>query len=230
MGPDVTITRATAVGTILDDDSPASIVPAGGDNQSAILGATFAAPFAVKVLNANGHPIQGVSVAFTAPAGGASGTFTGGQDSVTVVTDADGSPRPQPSPPMPPPAAMSPRPRPPGSPRPPNSTWPMSMASIPLPTPARRSEAAVPFPSSSRSPTTRARTWAQRASWSRPCLSSTRTETRSRSSHRGTRTPVTCSSTTPIWAPISSISRPPAIPRASTRSTSRSATTPPCTA
>jgi hypothetical protein len=31
-----------------------------------------------------------VSVTFTAPAGGASGTFPGGQDSVTVVTDGNG--------------------------------------------------------------------------------------------------------------------------------------------
>jgi hypothetical protein len=89
-GPSVTITRATAVGTIIDDDSPASIAPAGGDNQSAVLGATFATPLAVNVFNANGHLVQGVSVTFTAPAGGASGTFPGGQDSVTVVTDADG--------------------------------------------------------------------------------------------------------------------------------------------
>ncbi|HEX3447493.1 MAG TPA: FG-GAP-like repeat-containing protein [Isosphaeraceae bacterium] len=89
-GPTVAITRATAVGTILDDDSPASVAPAGGDNQSAILGATFAAPLAVKVYNANGHLVQGVSVNFTAPAGGAYGTFPGGQDGVTVITDADG--------------------------------------------------------------------------------------------------------------------------------------------
>ncbi len=90
-GPSATMTRTMAVGTILDDDSPASIVPAGGDNQWAILGATFATPLAVNVYNANGHPVQGVSVTFTAPAGGASGTFAGGgEDSVTVVTDANG--------------------------------------------------------------------------------------------------------------------------------------------
>jgi hypothetical protein len=89
-GTSVTITRATAVGTILDDDSPASIVPASGDNQQAILGAAFATPLAVNVYNANGHPVQGVSVTFTAPAGGASGTFVGGQSSVTVTTDANG--------------------------------------------------------------------------------------------------------------------------------------------
>jgi hypothetical protein len=89
-GPSVTITRETAVGTILDDDSPVSIVPVSGDNQSAILGATFATPLAVNVFNVNGNLVQGVSVTFTAPAGGASGTFPGGQDSVTVVTDANG--------------------------------------------------------------------------------------------------------------------------------------------
>jgi hypothetical protein len=89
-GPSVTIERDIAVGTILDDDSPASIVPASGDNQWAILGATFATPPAVTVFNANGHPVQGVSVTFTAPAGVASGTFAGGGASVTVVTDANG--------------------------------------------------------------------------------------------------------------------------------------------
>jgi hypothetical protein len=89
-GPSVTITRAVAVGTILDDDSPASIFAAGGDNQSAVLGATFVNPLAVNVFNANGHPVQGASVTFTAPAGSGSGTFPGGQDSVTVVTDANG--------------------------------------------------------------------------------------------------------------------------------------------
>jgi hypothetical protein len=89
-GPSVTITRAIAAGTILDDDAPASLVPAGGDNQSAILGATFATPLAVNVFNANGHPVQGVSVTFTAPAGGASGTFAGGGTSVTVITDSNG--------------------------------------------------------------------------------------------------------------------------------------------
>jgi hypothetical protein len=89
-GPSVSITRAVAVGTILDDDSPASIVPASGDDQSAILGAAFTTPLAVSVFNANGHPVQGVTVTFTAPAGGASGTFPGGQTSVTVVSDANG--------------------------------------------------------------------------------------------------------------------------------------------
>ncbi len=89
-GPTATITRSTAIGTIIDDDSPASITPASGDNQSAILGATFAAPLAVQVFNANGHLVQGVSVTFTAPAGGASGAFPGGQESVTVITGADG--------------------------------------------------------------------------------------------------------------------------------------------
>jgi hypothetical protein len=89
-GPSVTITRGTAVGTILDDDSPVSIVAESGDNQSAILGATFATPLAVNVFNINGNPVQGVSVTFTAPAGGACGTFPGVQDSVTVVTDANG--------------------------------------------------------------------------------------------------------------------------------------------
>jgi hypothetical protein len=89
-GPSASITQAIGVGTIIDDDSPASIASAGGDNQSAVLGTAFATPLAVTVCNAAGHPVQGVSVTFTAPAGGASGTFAGGQHCVTVVTDANG--------------------------------------------------------------------------------------------------------------------------------------------
>jgi hypothetical protein len=89
-GPAVTIARATAVGLILDDDSPAAIVPASGDNQTAILGATFADPLAVRVFNANGHAVQGVTVTFAAPFGGAGGTFSGGASSVTAITDANG--------------------------------------------------------------------------------------------------------------------------------------------
>ena len=53
-------------------------------------GATFATPLAVQVFNANGNPVQGVSVTFTAPSDGASGTFASGQGSVTVITGADG--------------------------------------------------------------------------------------------------------------------------------------------
>jgi hypothetical protein len=88
--PGATITRASGVGTILDDDAPASIVPASGDNQRAILGATFANPLAAYVFNASGHVVQGVSVTFAAPADGAASTFPDGAATLTVVTGADG--------------------------------------------------------------------------------------------------------------------------------------------
>jgi hypothetical protein len=88
--PSATITQATAIGTILDDDAPASIVPASGDNQWAILGATFANPLAAYVFNANGHLVQGVSVTFATPADGATSTFPDGEGTVSVVAGADG--------------------------------------------------------------------------------------------------------------------------------------------
>ena len=46
--------------------------------------------FGATVLDQNGDPLPGANVTFTAPAGGASGTFSGGQTSVTVTTDSSG--------------------------------------------------------------------------------------------------------------------------------------------
>jgi hypothetical protein len=81
------ITSSTATGTITDDDAPASMTKAAGDDQSASIYAAFPAALAVDVKNGAGHLVQGASVTFTAPSSGASGTFA---SSATVTTDAAG--------------------------------------------------------------------------------------------------------------------------------------------
>jgi hypothetical protein len=62
------------------------IAATGGTPQSAPINTDFATPLQA-TLNESGRPIQGVTVTFTAPAGGASGTFPGGN---TAVTNAGG--------------------------------------------------------------------------------------------------------------------------------------------
>jgi hypothetical protein len=44
----------------------------------------------VTVADKYGNPVSGVSVTFTAPASGASGTFSNGKNSITVTTNASG--------------------------------------------------------------------------------------------------------------------------------------------
>ncbi len=77
----------TAAGTITDDDAPAAITKAAGDQQSTSIHTAFPTPLAVEVKNGAGHLVQGASVTFTAPSSGASGTFAA---SATVTTNAAG--------------------------------------------------------------------------------------------------------------------------------------------
>jgi hypothetical protein len=58
--------------------------------QSAQVGATFGVPLAVRVLDAGGNPVSGVSVLFEAPATGPSGRFSSNQLTETVSTNASG--------------------------------------------------------------------------------------------------------------------------------------------
>jgi len=67
---------------------PASIVASGGTTQSATIGTAFASPLAVTVRDSSGNPASGVTVTFTAPGSGASGTFAGGVK--TAITNASG--------------------------------------------------------------------------------------------------------------------------------------------
>jgi hypothetical protein len=68
----------------------ATIAAVGGAVQSAMVGTTFAAPLAAKVVSSGGTPLSGATVTFTAPAAAPSGTFPGGAATVSVITDASG--------------------------------------------------------------------------------------------------------------------------------------------
>jgi len=67
---------------------PSSLAATGGTPQSAPVGTAFAAPLAVTVKDMNGNPVSGVTVTFTPPGSGASGSFAGGAN--TAVTNASG--------------------------------------------------------------------------------------------------------------------------------------------
>jgi uncharacterized repeat protein (TIGR01451 family) len=69
---------------------PASIVVSGGGTQSTAVSTAFAAPLSVLVEDAAGVPINNASVTFTAPASGASGTFSNSSNTLTVNTNASG--------------------------------------------------------------------------------------------------------------------------------------------
>ncbi len=58
--------------------------------QSAAAGSTFANALAVTVTDSSSNPVAGVSVTFTAPSSGASGTFPGGGTSFTAMTNSSG--------------------------------------------------------------------------------------------------------------------------------------------
>jgi hypothetical protein len=69
---------------------PAQISVSAGNGQSAAINTDFAIPLAAIVRDVNGNPLAGIVVTFTAPAGGASGTFPGGVLVVTANTDVNG--------------------------------------------------------------------------------------------------------------------------------------------
>ena len=61
--------------TITDPHVPAAITATSGTPQTAAVTKTFAEALAATVKDASGDPVSGVTVTFTAPASGASGTF-----------------------------------------------------------------------------------------------------------------------------------------------------------
>jgi protocatechuate 3,4-dioxygenase beta subunit len=74
---------------------PASITATAGTPQSVTIntagcGAGFPTPLQATVKDAAGNPVGGVAVTFTAPSAGASGTFAGGTNTATVITNAQG--------------------------------------------------------------------------------------------------------------------------------------------
>lgn len=70
--------------------APGSIAATSGSGQSAQVGAAFAAPLTATVKDQNNNAVSGVTVTFTAPGSGASGTFAGGGVTATAVTNASG--------------------------------------------------------------------------------------------------------------------------------------------
>jgi hypothetical protein len=66
---------------------PDAIKVLSGSGKSAAVGTTFAAPLEVKVTNASGQPVAGITVVFALSGTGAGGTFSG---SGVVVTNASG--------------------------------------------------------------------------------------------------------------------------------------------
>ena|GEM_PF-780406 len=68
---------------------PATISATSGSIQNSAINTTFANPLAATVLDSGGNPVSGVTVTFTAPASGASGSFAGSVIA-TVVTNASG--------------------------------------------------------------------------------------------------------------------------------------------
>ncbi|HEY9502810.1 MAG TPA: Calx-beta domain-containing protein, partial [Pyrinomonadaceae bacterium] len=66
-----------------------TITATAGTPQSATVGSAFATNLAATVTE-SGNPVSGLSVTFTAPASGASGTFANATNTVTVATDGSG--------------------------------------------------------------------------------------------------------------------------------------------
>jgi uncharacterized repeat protein (TIGR01451 family) len=70
---------------------PASMAAnAGASGQSATINTAFTNALAVTVKDAGRNPVSGVSVVFTAPATGASGTFSNTTATITVATNSSG--------------------------------------------------------------------------------------------------------------------------------------------
>ena len=83
------IEPTTNVGQQQSFTSPVlSITPQSGTPQSARINTAFASALAATVKDSGGNPISGVTVTFTAPGSGASGTFAGGAN--TAVTNSSG--------------------------------------------------------------------------------------------------------------------------------------------
>ncbi len=70
--------------------SPGRITVVAGGSQQTQVNALFDTLLAAKIVDSSSNPVSGVVVTFTAPASGASGTFTGGLRTVTATTGNDG--------------------------------------------------------------------------------------------------------------------------------------------
>ncbi|MGA2588832.1 MAG: Ig-like domain-containing protein [Bryobacteraceae bacterium] len=70
--------------------TPASISASGGSGQNTNVSTTFALPLQATVLDGGNNPINNVTVTFTAPGTGASGTFPGSLLTATAATNSSG--------------------------------------------------------------------------------------------------------------------------------------------
>src|SRR5207253_2683994 len=64
----------------------AKVVVTSGSGQSASINTAFGAPLVATVTDAGNNPVGNVTVTFTAPGSGASGTFAGGVNTATTNT------------------------------------------------------------------------------------------------------------------------------------------------
>src|SRR5947207_8983790 len=62
----------------------ATVVVTSGSGQSASINTAFGAPLVATVTDAGNNPVSNVTVTFTAPGSGASGTFAGGVNTATT--------------------------------------------------------------------------------------------------------------------------------------------------
>ena len=70
--------------------APATITATSSTPQNTQIGTPFSAPLVATVLDSLPNPVNGIAVTFTAPASGASGTFTDGKATETDTTNSAG--------------------------------------------------------------------------------------------------------------------------------------------
>ncbi len=71
--------------------TPTNLAATSGGGQSATVSTAFTSPLVATVTDASGNPVSGVSVTFTAPASGASGTFADGGTPAATDTETTGA-------------------------------------------------------------------------------------------------------------------------------------------
>ncbi len=76
--------------TVTVTQTPASVTVNAGNNQTTLVGTAFGTEMQVEVRDAASLVIPNASVTFTAPASGASGTFSSSTNAITVATDGSG--------------------------------------------------------------------------------------------------------------------------------------------
>ncbi len=89
----VTWTMTSGTGNVTLDAASLqaeAVVASGGTPQSAPVNTAFTTALQATLTDGGGNPLSGVTVVFTAPASGASGTFTGGSTSASVMTGTNG--------------------------------------------------------------------------------------------------------------------------------------------